>query len=112
MLIINLLQISSCFSQTIFSHRENIDVHLHTVLLFTEADSHWSGITEELEAAVMRNLRCVSKPPNATEALTKPCVSPAPHKLNPFSDAFSLPLHTSLTWSYFPLVILLLKSKR
>lgn len=112
MFMINLLQISSCLSHTIFSHRENTEVHLHTVLLFTEADSNWSRFTKELEAAVMRNLRCVSKPSNATEALTKPCVSPAPHKLNPFSDAFSLPLYISLTWSYFSLLILLLKSKR
>jgi len=37
-----LLQISSCLPHIIFSHRENIDVHLQTVLLFTEADSNWS----------------------------------------------------------------------
>lgn len=49
-------------------------------------------ITKELEAAVMSNLRCVLKPPD--KALIKPCISPAPRKLNPFfSDAFSLALY-------------------
>lgn len=42
----------------------------------------------------MSNLRCVLKPPD--KALIKPCISPAPCKLNPFfSDAFSLALYRS-----------------